>query len=106
MEALPFPLLHGLIHRSEWKVSEVQVYALDKILLTPRRHTHLCSGYLSKPRRSPRPNLTICLEAFYHHLPLTLVLPEILEGPLLLGIIRRLGYTFCAFYAFCAIGSA
>jgi hypothetical protein len=31
---------------------------------------------LSKPWRSSRPHLTICLEALYHHLTLGLVLPE------------------------------
>jgi hypothetical protein len=38
----------------------------------------------SKPRRSSRPDLTICLEALYDHLPLRLILPEIPEEIFLL----------------------
>jgi hypothetical protein len=42
---------------------------------------------ISKARRPPRPYLTVGLEALYHHLPLGLVLPEVPEESLLLGII-------------------
>jgi hypothetical protein len=38
---------------------------------------------------SKKGTLTIRLEAFYHHLPLRLVIPEVSEGLFLLGIIRR-----------------
>ena len=34
---------------------------------------------LSKPRRPSPPDLTFCLEAIYHHLPLGLVIPEVPE---------------------------
>ena len=33
----------------------------------------------SKTPKPPRPYLTVCLEAFYNHLPLSLVLPEVSE---------------------------
>jgi len=38
-----------------------------------------------------------------HHLPLSLVLPEVAENLFLVRIIQRLKGTFCAFYAFCAV---
>jgi hypothetical protein len=40
-----------------------------------------------KTQRPPRPDRTVSLEAIYHHLPLSLVLPEISEYIFLLGII-------------------
>src|SRR5215207_7208917 len=40
----------------------------------------------SKTRRSSRPDLTVGLEAIYHHLPLGLVLPEVPEELFLLGL--------------------
>jgi hypothetical protein len=33
----------------------------------------------SKARRSSRPDFAVGLEAFYHHLPLSLVIPEVPE---------------------------
>jgi hypothetical protein len=42
---------------------------------------------LKDPRRSSRTDLTVRLEAFYHHLTLSLVLPEIPGDLLLFGII-------------------
>jgi hypothetical protein len=33
----------------------------------------------SKARRSSRPDLTVGLEAIYHHIPLGLVIPEVTE---------------------------
>jgi len=44
--------------------------------------------------RPPHPNLTVGLEAIYHHLPLGLVLEELPEKSLLLGVI--LTYLFKA----------
>jgi hypothetical protein len=41
----------------------------------------------SKTGRPARPNLTVGLEAFYHHIPLSLILPEVPEELFLLGII-------------------
>jgi hypothetical protein len=41
----------------------------------------------SKARRSTRPNLTVGLQAFYHHIPLGLVLPEVTEESFLIRII-------------------
>ena len=41
----------------------------------------------SKACRSSRPHLTVGLEAFYHHIPLGLVLPEITEELFLLEIV-------------------
>jgi hypothetical protein len=41
----------------------------------------------SKTRRSPRPYLTVGLEAIYHHIPLGLVFPEIPEESLLFGVV-------------------
>ena len=38
-------------------------------------------------RRSSRPDLTVGLQALYHHLPLSLVLPEVTEGLFLIRII-------------------
>ena len=37
------------------------------------------SLYLKGARRSSRPDLTVGLEAFYHYLPLGLVLPQVTE---------------------------
>jgi hypothetical protein len=34
---------------------------------------------ISKARRSSRPDLTVGLEAIYHHIPLGLILPEVPE---------------------------
>jgi hypothetical protein len=42
---------------------------------------------ISKPWRPPPPDLTVCLEAFYHYLPLSLVIPEVAQEIFLLGII-------------------
>src|SRR5215203_1849826 len=41
----------------------------------------------SKARRSSRPDLTVGLQALYHHLPLGLVLPEVTEELFLLRIV-------------------
>ena len=41
----------------------------------------------SKTRRPPRPDLTVGLETFYHHIALSLVLPEVTEEKLLLGMV-------------------
>jgi hypothetical protein len=41
----------------------------------------------SKTRRPAWPNLTVGLEAIYHYLPLGLVLPELTEELLLLGVV-------------------
>jgi hypothetical protein len=48
------------------------------LLSTPSPHKRLRSGYTSMTRRPPCSNLTIGLEAFYHHLPLRLDLPQVL----------------------------
>jgi hypothetical protein len=42
---------------------------------------------ISKTRRPPRSDLTVGLEAIYHHLPLGLVLPEVPEELFLIRII-------------------
>ena len=39
------------------------------------------------PRRPSRPNLTVGLQALYHHIPLGLVLPEVTEELFLLGMV-------------------
>jgi hypothetical protein len=57
---------------------------------------------LSKPWRPPRPNLTVRFETVEHYLLLGLILPEIAEDLVLLGIVRRLRGTSCAYCAFCA----
>jgi hypothetical protein len=38
-------------------------------------------------RWPPCPHLTVCLEAIYHHLPLSLILPEVSEDVFLIRII-------------------
>src|SRR5215204_5368549 len=45
------------------------------------------SLYLKGARRSSRPDLSVGLEAFYHHLPLGLVLPEVTEELFLIRIL-------------------
>ena len=35
----------------------------------------------------PRPHLTVGLQAIYHHLPLSLLIPEVTEEKLLLGMV-------------------
>jgi hypothetical protein len=42
---------------------------------------------ISKAWRPPHPHLAVGLQAFYDHLPLGLVLPEVTEELFLLGII-------------------
>jgi hypothetical protein len=42
---------------------------------------------LSKPRRPPRPHLTVRLEALYHHLPLGLILLEIPKDHFLIWVV-------------------
>ena len=42
---------------------------------------------VSKAWRSSRPHLAVCLEALYHHLPLSLVLEEVTEELLLFTVI-------------------
>jgi hypothetical protein len=37
--------------------------------------------------RPPRPDVTVGLEAFYDHIPLGLVLPEISKGLFLMGVV-------------------
>jgi hypothetical protein len=41
----------------------------------------------SKARRPSRPHLTVGLEAFYHHIPLGLVIPEVTEESFLLRVV-------------------
>src|SRR5215207_7161494 len=45
------------------------------------------SLYLKGARRSSGPDLTVGLEAIYHHLPLGLILPEVTEEYFLLGMV-------------------
>jgi hypothetical protein len=94
MEALTLPLLHALIHRSEWKEG-IRSSGLrsGQDFPYPRADIALCSGYLSKtpwpPRKTPwppRPKLTVHFEAFYH-LPLRLVLPEISGNLFLIRVV-------------------
>jgi hypothetical protein len=47
----------------------------------------LYSGYISKTQRPPHPDLTVRLEAFYHHLPLGLILPKIPEDVFLIWVV-------------------
>jgi hypothetical protein len=42
---------------------------------------------ISKAWRPPRPYLTVGLEAFYHHIPLSLVLPQVPKELLLFTVI-------------------
>ncbi len=42
---------------------------------------------ISKAWRPSRPDLTVGLEAFYHHIPLSLVIPEVTEELFLIRII-------------------
>ena len=51
------------------------------------------SLYLKGARRSSRPDLTVGLEAIYHHLPLGLVLPEVTEESFLIRIILITSYS-------------
>ena len=41
----------------------------------------------SKARRSSRPDLTVGLEAIYHHIPLGLLIPQLTEELFLLGVV-------------------
>jgi hypothetical protein len=60
---------------------------LWRISLVSSHRSH-CPSRISKPRRPPPPHLTIGLETFYHHLPLRLVLPEVLEDLVLIWVVR------------------
>jgi hypothetical protein len=50
-------------------------YTLWRISLGPPHRSH-CPSHISKTRRTSRPDLTICLEALYDHLPLGLVIHQ------------------------------
>jgi hypothetical protein len=65
----------------------VRVHPLDTSAYPPP-HKRLRSGYASKPRRSTRSDLAVGLEAFEQYLPLGLVLEEVPEESLLLGVVR------------------
>jgi hypothetical protein len=47
----------------------------------------------SKVRRSSRSHLTVGLQAFYHHLPLGLILPKVPEEQFLIRIILITSYS-------------
>jgi hypothetical protein len=70
--------------------SEGQINPLDHPPLTPADTPDL-HDLTSKTRRPALPHLTIRLEAFYHHLPLGLVLPEIPEDLFLIWVVLTLG---------------
>ena len=57
--------------------------------ISPPAHPATQSGAKRclKNWRSSRPDLTVGLEALYHHLPLGLVFPEVTEESLLLGMV-------------------
>jgi hypothetical protein len=63
---------------------------LRALSLHPLDHPGLVSlrRTTSKPLGPTRPYLTVSLEALYHHIPLSLILPEVPEESLLLGIIH------------------
>ena len=72
----------------EWTIVCIEVYE-EIPLIPPHRQPPLMSVslYLKAARRSSRPDLTVGLEAIYHHLPLGLVLPEVTEELFLIRII-------------------
>ena|SRR5215211_5955577 len=73
LPALPFL---AIIHRSSGRgYSEVWIDTLDNFP-RPSAQKSLPQSYLKHPEASP-PDLTVCLEAFYHHLPLGLIIPEV-----------------------------
>ena len=56
-------------------------------------HRCFCSpGTSHRPLRPPRPHLTLSLEAFYHHLPLSFVAPEIPEDLFLIRHLLEVSY--------------
>ena len=59
-----------------------------RISLTPCTQTPISVRLsLKAPEASPSSPRRVRLESFYHHLPLSLVLPEVAEGLFLLGIV-------------------